>query len=173
MKYAFIMGSNSFIVPSNTLVYQNNDQAINFLRIVSFNQYVPVGYGQSALEVDLDITDATGNIIKFKTNHPETMGDFKVTEQSDRLLITRPDGSLIIDVHQLDEDTAMGLEHNIIAELEALAPEATIRMRGNFRVNDLHIEIDNEKLFVNGNAYANSTLTGKGNLQFTNEGVVI
>jgi hypothetical protein len=173
MKYAFIMGSNSFIVPSNTLVYQNNDQAVNFLKIISFNQYMPVGYGQSALEVDLDITDASGHSIKFKTNHPRSVGDFQVTEQPDRLLITRADGTAVIDVHQLDEDTAMGLEHNIIAELEALAPEATIRVRGNFKVNDLHIEIDNEKLFVNGNAYANSTLTGKGNLQFTSEGVVI
>ncbi len=173
MKYAFIMGSNSFIVPSNTLVYQNNDKAVNFLRIISFNHYMPVGYGQSALEVDLDITDGTGNSIKFKTNHPQSIGNFQVTEQPDRLLITRPDGSAIIDVHQLDEDTAMGLEHNIIAEIEALAPEATIRVRGNFKVDDLHIEIDNEKLFVNGNAYANSTQTGNGDLAFTTEGVVV
>jgi hypothetical protein len=28
-------------------------------------------------------------------------------------------------------------------------------------------------VFVNGNSYANSTLTGKTNLQFTDQGVVI
>jgi hypothetical protein len=73
----------------------------------------------------------------------------------------------------MDDDTAMRLEHNIIAELEALAPDAVIRIRGNFMVDDLHLEIDNEKLFVNGNSYANSTQTGKLNLQFNHDSVVI
>jgi hypothetical protein len=67
----------------------------------------------------------------------------------------------------------MRLEHNIIAELEVHAPVTAIRVRGNFMVNDLHLEIDNEKLFVNGNSYANSTLAGKLNLQFNHHSVVL
>jgi len=171
MKYAFIMGSNSFIVPGNTLVY--TDHNIDFLRINSIFRERPAGQGSTELDVDLDIKDTDGTAIKMKRNEPAQTGKNDVSVHKDRLHITRPDGNTIIDIHQLDEDTAMGLEHNIIAELEALEPDVVIRVRGNFMVDDLHIEIDNEKLFVNGNSYANSTQTGKLNLQFHHDSVVI
>lgn len=171
MKYAFIMGSNSFIVPGNTLVY--TDHNINFLRINSIYRNRPAGQNPTVLDVDLDIKDTNGTIIKINKIEPAQTGKTDVAVHQDRLHITRADGMTIIDVHQMDEDTAMGLEHNIIAELEALAPDAVIRIRGNFMVDDLHLEIDNEKLFVNGNPYANSTQTGKLNLRFNHDSVVI
>jgi hypothetical protein len=171
MKYAFIMGSNSFIVPGNTLVY--TDHNINFLRINSIYQDRPAGQGSTVLDVDLDIKDTDGTVIKINKNEPAQTGKNDVAVHQDRLHITRPDGNTIIDIHQMDEDSAMRLEHNIIAELEALAPDVVIRIRGNFMVDDLHLEIDNEKLFVNGNAYANSTQTGKLNIQFHHDSVEI
>jgi hypothetical protein len=171
MKYAFIMGSNSFIVPGNTLVY--TDHNINFLRINSIYHNRPAGQQSTVLDVDLDIKDSDGTVIKINRNEPAQTGNADVSVHNDRLHITRADGTTIIDIHQMDEDTAMGLEHNIIAEIEALGPEAVIRIRGNFMVDDLHLEIDNEKLFVNGNSYANSTQTGKLNLQFNHDSVVI
>ncbi|HTK20847.1 MAG TPA: hypothetical protein VL442_15090 [Mucilaginibacter sp.] len=171
MKYAFIMGSNSFIVPGNTLVY--TDHNIDFLRINSIYRDRPAGQGSTVLDVDLNIKDTNGTVININKNEPAQTGNADVAVHKDRLHITRPDGNTIIDIHQMDEDTAMGLEHNIIAELEALAPDVVIRVRGNFMVDDLHIEIDNEKLFVNGNSYANSTQTGKLNLQFHHDSIVI
>lgn len=171
MKYAFIMGSNSFIVPGNTLVY--TDHNINFLRVNSIYRDRPAGQQSTVLDVDLDIKDVDGTIIRVNKNEPAQTGRADVTVHKDLLHITRPDGSTLIYIHQMDEDTVMGLEHNIIAEIEALEPEAVIRIRGNFMVDDLHLEIDNEKLFVNGNSYANSTQTGKLNLQFDHERVVV
>lgn len=173
MKYAFIMGSNSFIVPGNTLIYTDNGQSAQFLKITSIYHDRPPGQGQSSLTVDMDIKDTDGNPLQLKGHTPENTGGFKITEQRDRVLVTKPDGTTVIDVHQLDDKSALKLEHNIIAELEAFAPVVVIRIRGNFMINQLHIEIDNEKLFVNGNSYANSTLTGKTCLQFTTEGVVV
>lgn len=171
MKYAFIMGSNSFIVPGNTLVY--TDHNINFLRINSIYRDRPAGQQPTVLDVDLDIKDVDGTVIRVNKNEPAQTGRADVTVHKDLLHITRPDGSTLIYIHQMDEDTVMGLEHNIIAEIEALEPEAVIRIRGNFMVDDLHLEIDNEKLFVNGNSYANSTQTGKLNLQFNHDSVVV
>jgi hypothetical protein len=171
MKYAFIMGSNSFIVPGNTLVY--TDHNINFLRINSIFQDKPAGQQSTVLDVDLDIKDTDGTTIKINKNEPAQTGKTDVAVHKDRLNITRADGTTVIDIHQLDEDSAMALEHNIIAELEALSPNVVIRIRGNFMVDDLHLEIDNEKLFVNGNSYANSTQTGKLNLQFHHDSVAI
>jgi len=173
MKYAFIMGSNSFIVPGNTLVYSDHNQTIDFLRITSIYHDRPAGQGESSLTIDLDIKDVDGSEIKLENNKPIQTGKADIAEHRDRLHITRGDGTTVIDVHQLDDVSAMRLEHNIIAELEVHSPVAVIRVRGSFMVNDLHIEIDNEKLFVNGNSYANSTLAGKLNLQFTNTSVVL
>ena len=173
MKYAFILGSNSYIVPGNTVVYSDHGRTIDFLRINSVYHDRPEGQGPTSLTVDLDIKDTDGSEIKLENNQPIEGGKNDVAEHRDRLLITRPDGTTIIDVHQLDDESAMRLEHNIIAELEVHAPVAVIRVRGDFKVDDLHVEIDNEKLFLNNNSYANSTLAGKFNLQFTNESVVI
>jgi len=173
MKYAFILGSNSFIVPGNTLVYSDHGQTIDFLRITSIYHDRPAGQGESSLTIDLDIKDTDGSEIKLESNKPIQTAKADIAEHRDRLHITRADGTTIIDVHQLDDVSAMRLEHNIIAELEVHSPVAVIRVRGSFMVNDLHIEIDNEKLFVNGNSYANSTLAGKLNLQFTNTSVVL
>jgi hypothetical protein len=89
------------------------------------------------------------------------------------VLVTKHNGDTIIDIHQLDDESAMALEHNIIAELEVNSPIAVIRIRGDFMLGGMHIEIDNEKLFVNDNSYANSVLAGQNNLQFAAEGVVI
>ena len=173
MKYAFIMGSNSFIVPGNTLIYSDNGQSVQFLRITSIYHDKPAGQGESSLLVDMDIKDTDGHPLQLKDNNPDNAVGFKITEQRDRLLITRADGTTVVDVHQLDDKSALKLEHNIIAELEAFSPVVVIRIRGNFMIGQLHIEIDNEKLFVNGNSYANSTLAGKTELQFTTEGVVL
>jgi hypothetical protein len=173
MKYAFILGSNSYIVPGNTLIYNHDGQSIDFLRITSIYHDRPAGQGISTLTIDTNIKDSAGNALQLQANNGENIAEFKITEDNDRVLVTKPDGATVIDVHQLDDKSAMSLEHNIIAELEVHSPVAVIRVRGNFMINDLHIQIDNEKLFVNGNAYANSTLAGKTNLQFTTEGVVI
>lgn len=173
MKYAFIMGSNSYIVPGNTLVYSDHGQSINFLRINSVYHDRPAAQGLSTLTVDLDIKGTDGSVIKVEGNKLAEGTKFAVNETHDRLHIIHPDGTTLIDVHQLDQVSAMRLEHNIIAELEVHAPVTAIRVRGNFVVDDLHIEIDNEKLIVNGNSYANSTLAGKLTLQFVHDSVVL
>lgn len=173
MKYAFIMGSNSFIVPGNTLIYSDHDQNINFLRINSIYHERPAAQGPSVLTADLDIKDLDGSVINLQGNKPVQNVKVDIAEYRDRLNITRADGTTVIDVHQLDDKSAMRLEHNIIAELEVHAPVVVLRVRGNFMVNDLHLEIDNEKLFVNGNSYANSTLAGKLNLQFNHDSVLL
>jgi hypothetical protein len=73
----------------------------------------------------------------------------------------------------MDNKTAMHLEHNIVAELEVHAPVVPIRLRGHFVLGNLHIEIDNEKLFIGKDAYGNSTLAGQNDLRFSDTGILI
>jgi hypothetical protein len=169
MKYAFIFGSNVFIVPTGVISYIDHDQTTEFLKIRSIYNSMT----QSHLSVDIDLKDIEGRGLKLIDNQLIDAIGFTILEERDRVLVTRPDNSTVIDVHQLDDRSAMQLEHNITAELEVHAPIAVIRLRGDFMLSRLHIEVDNEKLFISSNSYAGSAIAGHNGLQFTAAGVVL
>ncbi|MFB9843103.1 hypothetical protein [Mucilaginibacter ginsenosidivorans] len=173
MKYAFLLGSNLFVVPGNTISFTDNEGAHRFLRILSVNQPTPPDQPRAVLTIDADIKDNQGNEIHLIANKPEVAPPYDIMEQTDRVIVTRPNGSTVLDVHQLDDHSARSLEHNIVAEIEVNAPVAVIRVRGDFIVGDLHVEIDNEKLFLGEDSYANSVLAGSDELQFSHSGVLI
>jgi hypothetical protein len=169
MKYAYILGSNSFISPDGFISYTENGQTKTFLSIRSIYHDTAA---DSRLSIDLDIKDMHGRDFKLTNNETDNTTGVNMADR-DRVLLTGNDGTTIIDVHQLDDESAMRLEHNIIAELEVHAPIAVIRIRGNFMLGGIHIEIDNEKLFVNNNSIANSTRASHTNLQFVASDIVL
>ncbi len=170
MKYAYILGSNAFVSPHGYISYTENGETKTFLSIRSIYHDTAVG---SHLSVDVDVKDMLERELKLTDNQAGSDNVFKISEERDRVHITNHLGNTIIDVHQLDDQTAMRLAHNIIAELEVQSSVAVIRVRGDFMLGGMHIEIDNEKLFINGNSYANSVLAGQNNLQFVPSEVVI
>jgi hypothetical protein len=170
MKYAFIIGTSAFIVPSGIISYSGNGESKEIIRIRSIYHDNEPG---SALAIDADIEDIGGNSIKIENNTIEINSIFTVIEKRDNIKITRPDGSMVLHVHQLDDHSAMRLEHYIVAELEVHAPVAVIRISGDFEAGGLHISAENEKLFINDNGYATSAQAGKGELKFTEAGVVL
>ena len=170
MKYAFIIGSNAFIVPNGVISYADKDGSKEILRINSIYHTNKPG---SVLSVDLNINDTTGTAIKLTANIIEGNANFKVKEERDSVKVLRADGSPVIHIQQLDDNTAMDLEHNITSELELNSPIAVIRIFGDFKAEDLNISAENEKLFINDNGYATSAMTGKNQLEFTAAGVVI
>lgn len=172
MKYAFLFGSNVFIVPGNTISFTNHEQTSIFLKIVTLHHDTPPEQKRAVLTIDADITDTAGNVLRLTGNKPDVPGHFDIMERHDQVLVTLADGNTILDVHQLDWKTAMNLEHNIVAELEAMQPDAIIRVRGNFVAGGLHIEIDGEKLYIGADSYANSAHAGNGELRFSQEGVL-
>ncbi|MFI5159755.1 MAG: hypothetical protein ACHQHN_00690 [Sphingobacteriales bacterium] len=173
MKYAFIMGSNLFVVPGNTISFTDNEGDHRFLRIVSFQHHTQPEQKRAVLIIDADIKDNEGHVIKLTGNKAEEAPPYDILEQTDRVLVTKADGTTVLDVHQLDERSAMALEHNISAELEVNIPYVAIRLRGNFVLGNLHIEIDNEKLFIGDDSYGNSVLAGENDLKFSDAGVLI
>ena len=80
---------------------------------------------------------------------------------------------MILQIQQLDDESAMALEHNIVAELEVNMPIAAIRIFGDFKAGGLNISAENEKLFINDTGYGTSAMHGKNSLQFTADGVVL
>jgi len=173
MKYAFVIGSNAFIVPRGAISYGDHDYGKEFLKINSIYHDLPPKAEPTFLEIDLDIKDIDGSPVVLLANKPVSDVPFTVKKERDSVWVFRADGSLIIQVHQLDDDAAMGLEHNITAELEVHAPIAVIRISGEFMVDGLRISAENEKLYINENGYATSAMAGKNSLKFTSAGVVL
>jgi hypothetical protein len=169
MKYAFIMGSSAFVVPNGVINYSDGNFSKEILRVKSiYHDDVP----GSHLSVDLDIDEPDGNNIRIINNVAEQCVGCQVTIERNRIKVLKADGTIIINIQQMDDESAMALQHNIVAELEVNMPIAVIRIFGDFKAGGLNISAENEKLFVNDNGYATSALAGK-ELQFTAAGVVL
>jgi len=171
MKYAFIIGSNAFVVPNPVISYIDDEEEREFLRINSIYHDLPPAEKQSHLDIDVNIKDTDGTPIFMLTNMTVDNAAYSIKKERDSIEVLRADGSLVIHVHQLDDETAMGLEHNITAELEVNTPVAVIRINGDFMAGGLNISAENEKLYINENGYGNSVQAGKNQLKFTTDGV--
>jgi hypothetical protein len=168
MKYAFIMGSSAFVVPTGVIRYANEDTTVEILKINSlWHDNDPASH----FSIDLDIRDKHGNGVVLHDN--KSLGEgLKVIADRESVQVLDANGTNIIKVIQMDDTTAMSLEHNITAEFEVNMPLAAIRIFGDFYVHGLHILAENEKLFVNEDGYATSALAGK-DLRFTEGGLVL
>ena len=173
MKYAFIIGTNAFIVPSKVISYTDGGEDHEFLRINSIYQDLPPTAENDFLDIDLHIKDTNGTEITLQGNKKVSEPAYLVTVETNSIKVFKGNGDILINVHQLDTEAAMGLEHNIVAELGVHDPVVVIRISGEFFLGDLHIRAENEKLLINDEGYATSAMVGKNQLVFTDEGVVI
>jgi hypothetical protein len=173
MKYAYIIGSNAFVVHSKVVSYTEGGENKPFLRINSIYHDQGEPAPETHLDCDLNIKDNSGLPVTIIANKAVTGGPYTVKTTRDSLEVLRTDGSILIHVHQMDDDTAMSLEHNITAELEVSMPVVVIRIFGEFMLGNIRIHAENEKLFVNKNGYGNSVQAGVNQLRFTEEGVEV
>jgi len=173
MKYAYIIGSNAFVVPSNVISYNNEGEEKEFLRINSVYHHLPPHAGETFLNCDIYVRDMDAEPVIILANQLVTAGPYNIQTENDSIMVLRQDGSTLVHIHQLEESAAMSLEHNITAELEVNMPVAVIRIFGDFMLDGLHVMAENEKLYLNKNGLANSVLPGKHHLLFTEEGVVL
>ena len=173
MKYAYIIGSNAFVVHSKVISFTYHGEDKEFLRINSIYHDQPPSAPETHLDCDINIQDMNGTPVTLLANKAVNPGPYTVKTTRDSVEVLSTDGSTLIHVHQMDDDTAMSLEHNITAELEVSVPVVVIRIFGDFILGDLHISAQNEKLFVNNNGYGNSVQAGLNQLRFTEEGVEV
>ena len=173
MKYAFIVGSNAFVVPGKVIVYSDNGAEKEFLRINSIHHDQGLPSPQTYLNCDINVTDLDGTPVNVVDNQLVNASTYSLHTAVDSVKINRPDGSTLIHIHQLDDESALSLEHNIAAELEVNTPVAAIRIFGAFRLGDIDIQAENEKLFINNDGWGNSVLAGTNQLKLTADGVVL
>ena len=173
MKYAYIAGTSAFIIPSRVVSYRHDKASGEFLRINSIYHDLPASAEKTFLDVDINIKDTDGKPVVVTSNNPVTGAPYTVVKNRDSIQVLRIDGSLIIEIHQLAAEAAMGLEHNITSELEINAPVVVIRITGEFLIDSIHVRAENENLFLNNNGYATSAMVGHNQLVFTPDGIEI
>jgi len=156
-------------LPATALSLFEDTQEKEFLKIQSV--FKPVKEGNTELSVDLHIKNAEGYNVDMLAN--KAIGVSHVEESPERLKILNADGSTLIDIHQLEKHDYMALSHHISAELERYDPIAVIRLYGHFMVGNHHISIDNEKLFIDSESFAESVLIGRGSVQLRTDGVLL
>lgn len=169
MKYAFLFGSNVFIIPTNVISYVDNDETNEFLKIRSIHHSNGT---ESALTIDTDLKDTEGRGLRIHDNEVLTSFGYKVSRTPDRILATGLNNDTVIDIHQLDNESAAMLEDSIIAELEAHEPDAVIRISGDFMMGKMHVAVDNGKLFIGHESYSSETVAAKNDLTFTPRGLL-
>jgi hypothetical protein len=168
MKYAFVMGSSAFIVPTGVIRYADDDTNVEILKVNSlWHDNEPDSY----FSIDLDIRDKDGNGVIVSNNKALGTG-VSVIADGKSVQVLDESGTNIIKVLQMDDETAMGLEHNIVAEFEVNMPLAAIRIFGDFKTHGLHILAENEKFYINDDGFATSALAGN-ELRFTPAGMLL
>ncbi|MDN3548471.1 hypothetical protein [Mucilaginibacter aquaedulcis] len=156
MKHAFIFGTSIFLSNRNTLTVNDGEKNTEFLRVLSFYNHQK-GSTDHLLTIDANITDLSGGVIRISNNQLEE-GPANVhieTEPNRVWVFQKGNHEPLLDVYQLNEHEFHGLSSHILNEIEAQHPDAVVHIKGNFKASGVHFLIENEKMFVNNNGFAN------------------
>ena len=64
----------------------------------------------------------------------------------------------VLDVYQFDPHEYGGLSSHVLNEIHAQHPDHVLTIKGNFFVGGAHFLIENEKMFIDNNGYANGVV---------------
>lgn len=156
MKHAFIFGTTIFLSEQNTLTLNDGDTNAEFLRILSFNNQQSA---DKTLCINATVSTLDGGIVHVLANNVEGRADVRaeVTESRIKIYQTGHEEPLI-DVYQLDPHEFHGLSSHILNEIHAQEPDKVLTIKGNFKVGAVHFLIENEKMFIDNNGYANGVV---------------
>ncbi len=172
MKFAFIFGTNIFLSTENTVSYADADTRIPFLKILSYRKSSN-NNSDKHLAIDLDIATSHDEAIVWRGSQFEGNSPVQVSTTDDSVKLFREGHEEpVFFIRQLTEDDISGLSSHIVNEVEAQQPLAVFKISGDFRVGGHRIIIDNEKLFVNGDDFANGVTNSKQDAALTPYGVL-
>lgn len=173
MKFAFIFGTNIFLSTENTVSYADADTRIPFLKILSYRKLNNNNNSDNHLVIDLNIATSSDEAIVWHGDQFEGNSPVQINTGDDSVRLFR-DGheEPVFFIRQLTDDDISGLSSHIVNEVEAQQPLGVFKIQGDFRVGGHRIIIDNEKLFVNGDDFANGVTNSKQDASLTPYGVL-
>ncbi|WP_183558754.1 hypothetical protein [Mucilaginibacter sp. SP1R1] len=167
MKHAFIFGTSIFLSTQNTLTFVNGDNSTEFLKVLSFYKHQK-GFEDQALVIDAIISSLTDDPIRISNNQLQAGPAFRLETTANRLKVYQAGhAEPVLDVYQLEEHEYAGLSSHITNEIEAQHPDAVLTIKGNFHVQGAHFLIENEKMFIDKNGFANGVANAHHGVQLS------
>lgn len=171
MKFAFIFGTSIYLSTERTVSYADAETRIPFLKVLSYRK--SNNNTDNHLAIDLDIATSSDEALVWRGSQFEGNSPVQVTNGDDSIRLFR-DGheEPVFYMRQLNDDDILGLSSHIVNEIEAQQPLAVFKISGDFRVGGHRIIVDNEKLFVNGDDFANGVTNSSQDVALTPYGVL-
>jgi len=158
MKHAFIFGTTIFLSTQRTLTVSDGDNSTEFLRVLSFYNEKK-NHENLALNIDANILTMDGRALNIAGNSVADRTDIRLEISKFRIKVYQTGHpEPVLDVYQLDEHEYPGLSSHILNEIHAQLPDKVLTIKGNFKVGNTHFLIENEKMFVDNNGYANGVV---------------
>ncbi|QQL50362.1 hypothetical protein [Mucilaginibacter ginkgonis] len=172
MKYALLFGSNAFFVNRPIITSTLDGNEIELLKINSAYREAVNGQSATSLSVSSNVSSVNGTAIDVSENS-FNQANHNVDVTTNQVHITDSHGNTVLDILQILPEAIDGLSSHVLNELHNIGEAIVIRIRGDFMVGDHHISIDNEKLFIDDDVYAESVQVGENGVEFGPNGVVI
>ncbi|MDN5285805.1 MAG: hypothetical protein JWR38_2079 [Mucilaginibacter sp.] len=167
MKHAFIFGTTIFLSEQRTLTFVDGENSTEFLKVLSFYHHQQ-GTEDHVLSIDASITSASGDVIRINNNQLDAGPSFSLETSSNRLKVFQSGhAEPVLDVYQLDPHEYPHLSSFITKEIEAQHPDAVLTIKGNFHVGSTHFLIENEKMFIDSNGFANGVINAHHGIQLS------
>ncbi|WP_162996264.1 hypothetical protein [Mucilaginibacter celer] len=154
MKHAFIFGTNIYISEKNTVSYGRNGDLREFLVIRSFFDPQQKD-GIRELIVDADFSLTNNEPVKVVHNKIVTGINVNMVCEPDRVKIYHVGHEVpVLDIFQLDRHEFGSFGTIINSELMVQDPDIALTIKGNIKVGEGYISIDNEHLYVDEETFA-------------------
>jgi hypothetical protein len=156
MKHAFIFGTSIFLSKHRTISYNNGENTKVFLTIRLF--YAPQNNAPDHLltiDADIDTVD-DHHPVRVTNNLLQQGNDVRIVAEPNRVRLYHTGyEEPILDVYQLNAHDYHGLSSHILNEINAQQPDPVFTIKGDFSVFGTHIYIENEKMLVDHDSFAN------------------
>jgi len=155
MKHAFLFGTSIYLSEHNTVSYVDGDTSFEFLRILSFYRHHDAPGKTLVIDANINTIDDQHSV-KISANAIEQGSDVRLDITENRVRVYHAGHPQpILDIYQLAEHEYHGLSSHVLNEIHSQHPDHVITVKGNFKVAGAHIEIENEKMFIDADAIAN------------------
>jgi hypothetical protein len=170
MRHAFLLGTNIFLSENATVSYARNHTAIEFLKILSFDE--ATGSNPEGLRIDAVFNTVDDVQVIIRDNHLVAGTGVFLTKDTKRLKVYRiGDEYPVLDILQLEKQAYHGLGSNVKAEIEVQQPDHVLSIKANLKVNGAFIWADNEKLHIDGEIYATGVINDHNGVILNSDGL--
>lgn len=167
MKHAFLFATNIYISNHRVFSYFDGENDTVFLTIHHFyDKHNPAG-GSLLIDADINTVD-DHHPVKIVNNIVETGADVSIVTEPNRVKVYHAGNAQpILDVYQLDQHEYHGLSSHILNEIHSQHPDPVVTIKGNFNAGGAHIHIENEKLFIDDESYANGVVNAHDGIRLS------